>query len=125
MDMCKRGSLPRKFLKAKSRRQEPPKVVLEDRNTTPEQSTPRGEPGGPKQTFGGSGAKFAPLRNRRGVKSGCDGRVQGKILLNVSSDGKGKFSLSLMGGEGGQNGKRPAENNLSPRAKKRKFVNPK
>ena len=74
--------------------------------------------------FGGSGAKFAPLRNRRGVQSGSDGRVQGKILLTVSSEGKGKFSLSLSGGDGGQTGKRPAENTLSPGAKKRKVLNP-
>ena len=116
-DKGKRGSLPRIILTANRRRQEPTsrsdEVVLE--------STPEGS----KRMFGGSGAKFAPLRNQRGVQSGSDGRVQGKILLTVSSEGKGRFSLSLSGGDGGQTGKRPAENNLSPGAKKRKVINPK
>ena len=74
--------------------------------------------------FGGSGAKFAPLRNWRGVQKGSDHRVQHKILLNVSSEGKGRFSLSLSGGDGGQTGKRPAENTQSPGAKKMKVFNP-
>ena len=123
VDNGKRGSSPRKTLTAKRGRQATPKrgdeVVLEVRDrvrSTPEKS---------KRMFGGSGAKFAPLRNRRGVQKGSDHRVQGKILLNVSSEGKGRFSLSLSGGDGGQTGKRPAENNLSPGAKKRKVINPK
>ena len=63
--------------------------------------------------FEGSAAKFAPLRNRRAVQSGSDCTVQGKILLSVSSEGKWRFSLLLSGGDGGQTGKRPAENTLS------------
>ena len=43
--------------------------------------------------FGGSGAKFGSLRNRRGVREGGDGRFQTKLCLNVSNDGNGKFSL--------------------------------
>ena len=43
-------------------------------------------------SFGGSGAKFTALRNRRGVRAGQDGLIQKRLNLTV---GGGKFSLSL------------------------------
>ena len=46
-------------------------------------------------SFGGSGAKFTPLRNRRGVRAGQDGLIQKRLNLTVVNGGDGKFSLSL------------------------------
>ena len=70
--------------------------------------------------FGGSGAKFASLRNRRGVREGGDGRFQTKLFLSISNDGNGRFSLFT--GEGVRKaGKRPADDNQEiPSGKKLK-----
>ena len=47
----------------------------------------------PTPQFGGSGARFATLRNRRGVKGGADGMIQTRLRLSIVNDGGGKFSL--------------------------------
>ena len=62
-----------------------------------EQLTSRGVLGQDARTisFGGSGAKFTPLRNRRGVRAGQDGLIQKRLNLTVVNGGEGKFSLSL------------------------------
>ena len=72
------------------------------------------------EVFGGSGAKFASLRNRRGVREGGDGRFQTKLFLSISNDGNGRFSLIT--GEGvTKAGKRPADDNQEiPSGKKLK-----
>ena len=70
--------------------------------------------------FGGSGAKFGSLRNRRGVREGGDGRVQTKLFLSVSNDGNGRFSL-FTGVGAGRAGKRPAlDDEENPYGKKMK-----
>ena len=72
------------------------------------------------EVFGGSGAKFASLRNRRGVREGGDGRFQTKLFLSISNDGNGRFSL-FTGVGIGKAGKRPAEfNEDNPSGKKTK-----
>ena len=43
--------------------------------------------------FGGSGARFATLRNSRGVRGDADGLVQTRFRLSIVYDGDGKFSL--------------------------------
>ena len=43
--------------------------------------------------FGGSGARFASLRNRRGVRGGEDGLIQTRLKLSIVTSGDGKFSL--------------------------------
>ena len=43
--------------------------------------------------FGGSGARFASLRNRRGVRGGADGLIQTRLKLSIVPSGDGKFSL--------------------------------
>ena len=43
--------------------------------------------------FGGSGARFGKLRNRRGVRGGTDGLLQTRLRLSIVNDGGGKFSL--------------------------------
>ena len=43
--------------------------------------------------FGGSGARFATLRNRRGVRGGADGLVQTRLRLSIVNNGGGNFSL--------------------------------
>ena len=50
-------------------------------------------------SFGGSGARFSSLRNRRGVRSGQDGLVQKRLVLTVLNGGDGRFSLSIGGGQ--------------------------
>ena len=50
-------------------------------------------------SFGGSGARFSSLRNRRGVRSGQDGLVQKRLVLTVLNGGDGSFSLSIGGGK--------------------------
>ena len=66
-------------------------------NVTPEQHTPRGVLSQDPHTisFGGSGAKFTALRNRRGVRGGQDGLIQKRLNLTLVNGGNGKFSLSL------------------------------
>ena len=51
----------------------------------------------PAISFGGSGAKFSSLRNRRGVRAGQDGLVQKRLVLTVVNGGDGRFSLSIGG----------------------------
>ena len=47
--------------------------------------------------FGGSGARFGSLRNRRGVRAGQDGLVQKRLVLNMVNGVNGRFSLSIGG----------------------------
>ena len=51
----------------------------------------------PVISFGGSGARFGSLRNRRGVRAGQDGLVQKRLVLTVVNGGDGRFSLSIGG----------------------------
>ena len=55
--------------------------------------------------FGGSGARFATLRNRRGVRGGKDGLVQTRLKLSIVNVGNGKFSL-FAGESAGRNQER-------------------
>ena len=134
----KRGSLPRKCLAGKRRRpcqtgdqSTQPRVEEESNVREGEvhplaqlvQQEPRGDgdmenriPS--NELFGGSGARFASLRNRRGVREGEDGRFQTKLFLSCSNDGNGKFSL-FTGVGVGKAGKRPADvNEENPSGKK-------
>ena len=101
----RRGSLPRNFLTGRRRRPS----QTGDQSTLPRveevhplaplvRQDPRGDGdignrSSSNKLFGGSGARFGSLRNRRGVREGGDGRFQTKLFLNVSNDGNGKFSL--------------------------------
>ena len=105
-DNSTRGSRPRKCLTALRRKLS---------QSTP----PPGSNAG--KLFGGSGAKFASLRNRRGVRGGEDGRIQTKLMLRVSNDGNGRFSLFSSGVGGVRAEKRPAESDINTSEKKLKF----
>ena len=115
----RRGSMPRKCLTARRRKLSP----AGDPPSTPpgvyQDSAADNSNAG--KLFGGSGAKFASLRNRRGVRGGEDGRVQTKLMLRVSNDGNGKFSLFTSGLGGVRAGKRPAEIEENTSEKKLKF----
>ena len=53
-----------------------------------------------------------------GGEGGEDGRFQTKLLLRVSNNGNGKFSLFTSGVEGVRAGKRPAESEENTSEKK-------
>ena len=59
--------------------------------------------------FGGSGARFGTLRNRRGVRGGTDGLVQTRLRLSIVNDAGGKFSL-VAGESAGMNQKNEPKN---------------
>ena len=64
----------------------PMRVLSQDIRTNP-----------PVISFGGSGARFGSLRNRRGVRAGQDGLVQKRLVLNMVNGVNGRFSLSIGG----------------------------
>ena len=116
----RRGSLPRKWLPGRRRKpsqtedhNEPPEVSQDNAPIISDTISNAGK------LFGGSGAKFASLRNRRGVRGGEDGRFQTKLILRVSNDGNGKFSLFPSGVEGVRAGKRSAEDEENTSDKKK------
>ena len=114
----RRGSMPRKCLTGRRRRSS----QTEDQSKPPEveqDSAPDDSVSNARKLFGGSGAKFASLRNRRGVRGGEDGRFQTKLILRVSNDGNGKFSLFTSGVEGVRAGKRSAEDEENTSDKKK------
>ena len=76
--------------------------------------------GSARKLFGGSGEKICLTTQQEGVRGGEDGRIQSKLMLRVSNDGNGKFSLFNSGIEGARAGKRPAENQENTSEKKLK-----
>ena len=111
--------MPRKYLTGKRRRpsQTEDKLKPQEKDQASATISPDTDSKAGK-LFGGSGAKFATLRNRRGVRGGEDGRFQTKLLLRVTNNGNGKFSLFTSGVEGVRAGKRPAESEENTSEKK-------
>ena len=95
----KGGSLPRSFVVAGRRKTErqPRRQPEIGRGGASSMVEAGGVLGQDTQaiSFGGSGAKFTALRNRRGVRAGQDGLIQKRLNLTVVNVGGGKFSLSL------------------------------